>query len=358
MAYDLETLKNDFESLKKDFERKSKYMDTKVKIALIGQPGAGKSSLINELTGKDLFEVGVHTDTTTERQTAELEGMIIEDLPGYGTKRFPLDDWVKEFKPENSDVYLFVFEGKLRGSDSDLFERFKNWKKERNHPYFIVRNKMDDLWDKKKTQDELKQDIINDVTDKMGVSGTKVYFTSCRDGSGIDELKKDVIESDIPRILKSKLIAEFKATSKKDLDNKRNVCLDDLDYYAYVGVANGLNPIPGVDASVDIAIILKMFYHIRDVFGLDQQTLAKYEVALPIAKKIFEYASKEGVMFLLKNLGKRFVTKDVLKYIPLLGQAVSAVLGYKMIVAVGESYIDDCYKLATEILEDTSQKLN
>ncbi|MBR3623100.1 MAG: hypothetical protein IKN43_07120 [Selenomonadaceae bacterium] len=46
------------------------------------------------------------------------------------------------------------------------------------------------------------------------------------------------------------------------------------------------------------------------------------------------------------------------KYIPLVGQAISAVLGYKMIVAVGEHYIDDCYKLATEILEDTSQKLN
>ena len=35
-------------------------------IALFGQPGAGKSSIINSLVGKEIAEVDVRTDTTVE----------------------------------------------------------------------------------------------------------------------------------------------------------------------------------------------------------------------------------------------------------------------------------------------------
>ena len=38
----------------------------RVRVALFGQPGCGKSSIINRLVGRPLAAPGVHTDTTIE----------------------------------------------------------------------------------------------------------------------------------------------------------------------------------------------------------------------------------------------------------------------------------------------------
>jgi GTP-binding protein EngB required for normal cell division len=63
---------------------------TKVRVALFGQPGAGKSSLINKITGKkNLAQAGVETDKTTKAKEYEANGLIFVDLPGYGTTGFP-----------------------------------------------------------------------------------------------------------------------------------------------------------------------------------------------------------------------------------------------------------------------------
>ena len=43
-----------------------------VSVALFGQPGAGKSSLINALAGKKLAETGLETDKTVAEAEYEL----------------------------------------------------------------------------------------------------------------------------------------------------------------------------------------------------------------------------------------------------------------------------------------------
>lgn len=348
-----------YDAFRADLERKKQEMNMTVRIALIGQPGAGKSSLINRLIGKKIFETGERTDTTIEKQEAQFNHLNIVDLPGYGTKRFPIDQWLEEFKPEDFDLYLFVFSGKLHDSDGTLFQCLEKWRNERRHPYFIVRNKEDQIWDESKSLDDLKKEIEHDVRTKMKSTASKVYFVSCRIGTGIDILKNDILASDITSVKKSKLIFDFKASSKKDLDSKKAACLDDLDYYAWAGAANGgLNILPGVDVGVDIGIILKMFSDYRNAFGLDEETkstLDKFELIAPAIRKVFDCLNKEGIALLIKELGGRFAEKEAGKYIPLLGNVASAILGYKMIYALGEKYIDECYELAEIILENVTQ---
>src|ERR1700742_3599187 len=65
----------------------------RVSVALFGQPGCGKSSLINRLTGQKLAAEGVRNDVTTERQEYEWNGLLLVDLPGYDTARFPAGDY-------------------------------------------------------------------------------------------------------------------------------------------------------------------------------------------------------------------------------------------------------------------------
>lgn len=352
------------EQLAQELQQKFNEMENvKVKIALLGQPGAGKSSLINSLLGRKLFEVGVHTDTTTEKQEARFEEIDIVDLPGYGTKAFPFELWKERFAPEQYDLYLFVFEGKLHDTDAQLFESLKEWKQERNHPYFIVRNKSDQIWDDEKSLSELKDAIRTDVYSKMGDRTADVFFTSCRDKSGLAELKEAIFGANIPEVKKSKLVAAFKAETMEDLNRKKRVCLDKVDSYAYMCALNGINPIPGVDVGIDIGILNKLMDEIRIVFGLDdEEKLEKYKFMLPAAKglveKVLQYTTVYGTTNVIKKMALQFIGKKPLKVVPFVGQAISAISGYMMTQYLGKEYIDTCYELTKLVLEDVIKKQN
>ena len=345
------------EDLREELKRRYKEKEqTVVKIALVGQPGAGKSSVINKLIGKNLFETGVRTDTTVDIQEAYWGALRIVDLPGYDTKKFPFEDWCKQFSVEDYDLYLFVFSGKLHDADGKLFKKFKEWNQSRKHPYFIVRNKEDDIWDDERTLDELKKEIVEDVYSKVGAEDIKVYFTSCKTGTGFKELKDDIFTSGIDDVKKDKIIAAFKADSIKDLDRKRAKCLDDIDVYAWSVAANALNPIPGVDVSFDLAAFYKMAQEIRESFGLDETVIEKYMTVLgPVGKKlgdkVLAYLTKEGILWVLKQVAGQYTKKQFAKYIPFVGQAVAACAGFAMTKKLGEYYIDTCYEFAKAILE-------
>ena len=95
-------------------EKLKKDDSIKVSIALFGQPGSGKSSLINKIIGKKVAKEGVVTDTTTEQAMYEHNGLQFVDLPGYDTKRFPRETFFRNFNIESFDLFLCIFSGKLR----------------------------------------------------------------------------------------------------------------------------------------------------------------------------------------------------------------------------------------------------
>lgn len=352
-------LKNKFRT---DYEN---YKNAKAKIALIGQPGAGKSSLINALVGEPLFKVGIHTDTTTEAQEVSFESLIITDLPGYGTQAFPYEKWLEIFHPEQYDLYIFVFEGKLHDSDAKLFESLKQWKMLRQHPHFIVRNKSDQIWDEDKELDELKEIIKEDVYSKMGDRSADVYFTSCKEKTGIIELKKAILESSVTSIIKSKLISSFKAQNLNDLTQKREECDNIIHLAALASAANGFNPIPGTDIAVDYKIISEMINEIKNSFGLnDIKDISKFEkygpTATNIINRILQYIGQEGIkkflQFILKKFGEKILIQKGAKFIPLLGNLISAGISAGIVEYMGKQVADDCYELAKIILEDTCKK--
>lgn len=327
------------------------FKNQKLKIALIGQPGAGKSSLTNKILGQDVFRVSQQTDTTKDAESHEYGNLIITDLPGYGTKMFPVDKWVEQFSVSDYDLYIFVFAGKLHDSDSKLFEMLEKWKNERNHPYFIVRNKADDIWEDGKTDEELREIVRADVRDRSGLGDCKVYFTSCRKIEGIDELKEDIEKSKLDDVKKGKFVAAFKARSLRDLENKKAHCYDAVDRHAIAAAANGLNPIPGVDAAVDIGIVFDMFSDIRNVFDLDPSKTDEYmKFAAPVAKNVMSYVSKDQIAKYLSKYATEFVGKSVAKYFPFVGQAISVGISYFAIEKAGKIYVDNCFELAKEIM--------
>lgn len=102
------SIENEAEQILRKLEEE---LSTKVSIALFGQPGAGKSSLINKILGKKVAEVGVETDKTIEEASYEANGLKFVDLPGYGTKNFPKDTYFQRFNIQQFDLFLCVTSG-------------------------------------------------------------------------------------------------------------------------------------------------------------------------------------------------------------------------------------------------------
>ena len=128
----------------------------RVSIALFGQPGCGKSSLINRMTSQRLAVEGVRNDVTTERRDYEWNGLTLVDLPGYDTALFPAHEYLARFKVLEFDLLLCVFEGKFHKADTELFHEVTR----RGKTCLFVRNKHDTLWQDDKEMADLERDVV------------------------------------------------------------------------------------------------------------------------------------------------------------------------------------------------------
>lgn len=342
-------------SIYEEIEKIKKKLDedthTKVSVALFGQPGAGKSSLINKIIGKKLADVGVETDKTVEAASYESNGLIFVDLPGYGTKNFPKESYFSRFNIQQFDLFLCVTSGKLHQADTEFFQELT----QRGKACIFIVNKHDELWEDGVSTGDLEKRKLDDIIKHVGKI-VKIIFTSCKNGTGLDELNTE-IQYNLEGAKKERWTRGAKAYSIHFLKEKREACEKYVAYAAAASAANGINPIPGSDIAVDISIIIALFKGIRDDYGLTDNFLnslkqSSIPVICRLANNVVQYAAKEGVVILLKNFATRQALKTIMKYIPWVGQAISAGLGYAITSNVGHSYLNDCHELAEEALKN------
>ncbi len=141
-----------------------------------------------------------------------------------------------------------------------------------------------------------------------------------------------------------------------ELEERKERCQEKIMRYAAAGAVNGLNPVPGINVGIDAGICLKMMSDFREEFRLTDEArirLQSYELLLPLVKAVFGRATQAGVTFLLREVLKNTANHSLLPLIPVVGQGISAALGFAAIQKLGGSYLEDCYQLAKE-----AQRLN
>ena len=335
------SIKDDYERIKGEVEREDREI---VRVALFGQPGAGKSSLINTIVGAKVAHVSQKTDATTEAQIVEYKGLLFVDLPGYGTSKFPANQWVTKFQPEQYDLFLCVFKGKMHDDDTRFFRGLA-----KDRVCLFVRTYADSLWEDEKTIDELKKVLIDDTRKHTEKSDVKVHFVSNRTLEGIVELEQ-AIQNSLEPAKRDRFVRSFKARTEDHLNEKRKICDRLVGQYSAMAAVNALNPIPGTDIAIDIALLTNLFSEIRKTYGLDDKESFSAYLGVPLAQKILDQATQEGIMLLLRKFAASGIGKNVMKYIPFIGQAIAAMIGFAVTSAAGNSYLNDCHELAVEIM--------
>jgi len=330
-------------------ERMNADDSVRVSIALFGQPGCGKSSLINRLTGQRLAREGVRNDVTTERQEFEWNGLTLVDLPGYDTARFPANEYLERFRVLDFDLLLCVFDGKFHKADTELFHEVTR----RGKTCLFVRNKHDTLWQDGTEQAELEREVTANVVEQVGTAH-KVYFTSCRMNTGLGELEQ-AVKLQLEPAKQERWVRAAKAYSEEFLVEKKSLCEQRVKWSAVVAAASGTIPLPGVNFVIDLPVLVSLFKFIRETYGLTDFTLSAKEFAIPaltpLANNVVRYASTEGVLLLLKECSGMVAAEQIAKFVPFLGTVVAASLGFAIVRKVGNMYLGDCHNLATTVMK-------
>lgn len=342
------TIYSEAQKLKELLEREESIT---ISVALFGHSGAGKSSIINKLVGQKVAEVGVETDTTIESKNYEWKGIYLTDLPGYNTKKFPADEYLEKFKIlDNYDLFICVFEGKLSKENAEFFSLLKK----KGKICIFVRNKADQIWDEDKNFDELTASIVEDLKKQIKSYVESVVFTSSRDNLGFDVLQNEIFKV-LDHSKRSRWIKSSKAYSFDFLEKKKEEARKMTIWYAGISAANGINPIPGLDVSVDITTMLALFKKIREIYGLTDDSIDRFKILSPsslqMINSVVKVATKQGLLILLKRFGTQGIVKQFSKYVPFVGQAIAGTIGFSITKSAGLDYLENCHKIAAEILE-------
>ena len=129
-----------------------------------------------------------------------------------------------------------------------------------------------------------------------------------------------------------------------------------LNRRALVAAAAGIVPVPGLDWAVDAALLSRLLPKINQEFGLSPEQLAKLEpakrervqkaIAMVGTLLIGKFITRDLVIKAAKMVGMRMTAAQAAKFVPLAGQAVSAIMGYAALRYVGEEHIKDCVRVA------------
>lgn len=153
-------------------------------------------------------------------------------------------------------------------------------------------------------------------------------------------------------------------TTLKELEAIREECKSMVTKRAGVSAGAAVIPLPGVDLGADITLLLEMIPAINRKFGLAPEQIDQLDpqikktilvVATSVGSEMVgKLVTKELIMMVLKRVGIRVASKQVVKYIPFLGQALAATISFGAMKMVGNSHVDDCFEVAKRALLSTT----
>ncbi|MEO8835523.1 MAG: hypothetical protein ABI364_02155 [Caldimonas sp.] len=149
------------------------------------------------------------------------------------------------------------------------------------------------------------------------------------------------------------------ATSR-EIDAVVRHCRSLVSRRAMMAAGVAIVPLPGIDWVTDVAVLMRVIPEINDAFGLtpaqierlapDRRLVVYKAISAGGGMLIGRLVTRELIMKMLRLVGVRLTAQQAAKYVPIAGQAVSAVLTYSSLRYVCEQHIQQCVAVVEELL--------
>lgn len=283
-----------------EFERKRTAQT--LEIVAFGTISSGKSSVLNLLAGKDVFQTDIRGGTTVQRNEIVWPGsdrVILVDTPGLGEVDGAAHVSIAAEAAKDADLVLLVVDGPLRQSEFDLIQQLGKMEKR----IIVCLNKSD--WYSLEDQQKLVGQIatqtrsITDADDIVCIqaqAGQRIRRKVMADGTEIDEpvtieptitnlarRMTSVVRSDGKELMMANLLLRSRGMVEKARQQVKEAldqqAWDIVDRYMWgAGGMAALSPFPVVDLLAGSAISTKMIMDLAEVYQqrIDWQTASKW----------------------------------------------------------------------------------
>ena len=129
---------------------------------------------------------------------------------------------------------------------------------------------------------------------------------------------------------------------------------------ALVAAGVSVVPIPGVDWVTDVAVLVRVLPAINRAFGLtpeqierlapDRRVVVYKAISAGGGMLVGRFVTRELVGRLLRVVGVRLTAQQATKFVPIAGQAVSALLTFSALKYVCEQHIQQCVAVSRQLM--------
>ncbi len=380
---------NPVQAIVEELGRRLQEMESaSVRIGFIGEAGVGKSSLINAILGRDVAPVGATTIThNPEGEAYPYDGVTLVDLPGTGVPERPFKSYVDDLKllePGRYDAFVLVSSHRLRENEVTLFDVLHQ---KGGKPFFVVRSHFDAAVRAEGDEATARRKIEEAFRKHLGQPNLRVYMVSSPNPTQYDlpALLHDLVSS-LSEPKQVRLLAAIPAYTRELVQKKREAAEAIVFVYAGLAAANGLNPIPGTDILLDLGLMQKMTRQVIGEFGLQREQLEKLSMArvgpvsldfmLDAARTVLARLVEGSITAFLKEAGNeaakqvthkavgtqvkkktgQTVARYSSKYVPFIGQLVSAGIGFGTAYSYGRFLLNDCEEALGRIVQRIGER--
>lgn len=167
--------------------------DERIRVAVIGRPNVGKSSLVNKIIGEDRMIVRDESGTTRDAVDSFVENkhgkFIFTDTAGM-RKRGNVDEGVERYSVvralaavERSNVCVIMIDGTVGFTEQD--SKVAGYAHEQGKACIIAVNKWDAVEKDDKTMDVMRKKLMEDFS---FMSYAPIIFISAKTGQRLDKL--------------------------------------------------------------------------------------------------------------------------------------------------------------------------
>ena len=268
------------------------------KVAIVGLPNVGKSTLFNTLQGQNLSAVSDVAGTTTSLVRGAFGPFLLIDTPGH------LPDVQREGVDEASAVLLLLDASRgLRQEERTLLRELRRTQK----PLVVALNKVDAL---RADPD----DVAGELAARLGVED--VIPVAARTGWNVGEEL-------VPALLQAS--PEAAITIGMALPAfRRQAAARIVRNASLVALAAGLEPIPLIDIPIILGNQIRLVLRLAALYG--EPMSAKH--------------SRELAATILGGLAMRYIAEELAKLVPFGGDVVSGAIAAAATWGIGQVAIE------------------